>query len=119
VVLDLEPVPLTGPSVRYELLAATREAITNAAVHSGAERVSVRLQTSGDRMCVEVADEGKGFDMGILPEREREGHFGVRGYTERLRLIGGEATVESTVGAGTTVTLLAPALGLLEESRDH
>lgn len=117
--LDLDPVRLTGPSVRYELLAAAREALTNAAVHSGADRVTLRLADLGERMCVEVIDEGKGFSMDVLPQREREGHFGVRGYTERLRLVGGEAKVRSAPGEGTTVTLLAPTLGLREESHDR
>lgn len=114
VVLELDPVALSAPGVRYELLAAAREAITNAAVHSGAERVSVRLVARGDEVCVEIHDVGRGFSLDVLREREREGHFGVRGYSERLALIGGRAEVTSAPGRGTRVVLQAPLMGLVE-----
>jgi signal transduction histidine kinase len=113
--LDLDPVELTAPSVRYELLAATREALRNALAHSGSDRVTVRLRSVDDEeVLIEVVDGGCGFAMDILAERERQGHFGVRGYAERLELIGGRAEVTSEPGSGTTVRFVAPRMGLRE-----
>lgn len=113
--LDLEPVELTAPSVRYELLAATREALRNAVTHSGSDRVTVRLRASDDEeVLLEVVDGGCGFAMDVLAERERQGHFGVRGYAERLEMIGGRAEVTSEPGSGTTVRFVAPRMGLRE-----
>lgn len=114
--LDLEEVMVSAPSVRYELLAAAREAILNAVAHSGADRLSVRMCSDGDDLVVEVADDGCGFSLDVLPARERDGHFGVRGYTERLAQVGGRAEIESAAGRGTSVRLVAPLMGLKEAS---
>ncbi len=114
--LDLEEVPVSAPAVRYELLAAAREAIRNALAHSGCDRLSVRMYGESDELVVEVADSGCGFAVEVLPERERTGHFGVRGYTERLAQVGGRAEIDSAAGRGTTVRLVAPLMGLKEAS---
>lgn len=113
--LELDPVQLTAPSVRYELLAAVREALTNAVVHSGSDRVTVRLRAvEDDEVVLEVIDGGRGFAMEILADRERQGHYGIRGYAERLELIGGRAEVQSAPGQGTTVRFVVPRMGLRE-----
>ncbi|WP_110240377.1 sensor histidine kinase [Nocardioides gilvus] len=117
VVLELEPVPVSAPGVRYELLAAVREAMTNAAVHSGASRIRVSMRVVHDEVRIEVRDDGCGFSLDVLPARELEGHFGVRGYQERLALIGGRADLVTAQGRGTQVHLVAPQMGLREEER--
>lgn len=114
--LDLEPVPITSPSVRYELLAAAREAILNAVEHSGGDRITVTLRGRDDEVELEVSDDGRGFSLDVLPQREQDGHFGVRGYTERLAQVGGRAEVHTLPGAGTTVSMVAPRTGLREAS---
>ena len=114
---ELEPVPVTEPGVRYELLAAVREALINAAVHSGQSAVDLSLEEQGPDVVVTVHDAGRGFDPAILPQRELEGHFGVRGYTERMAVVGGHADVASRVDGGTTVRLSAPLAGLRETAQ--
>jgi signal transduction histidine kinase len=114
--LELDQVTVSAPSVRYELLAAAREAILNALTHSGTDRLVVRLHSSGDDLTIEVVDSGCGFSLDVLADREREGHFGVRGYTERLEQVGGRADIESHLGRGTCVRLVAPLMGLKEAS---
>ncbi|CAI9415486.1 sensor histidine kinase [Nocardioides sp. T2.26MG-1] len=113
--LELEPVELSAPAVRYELLAAAREAICNAVAHADTDRITVRLYSTDDgEVAIEVSDGGCGFSVEILPERERAGHFGVRGYSERLASIGGRADLSSTPGRGTRVRFVAPVMGLRE-----
>lgn len=114
--LDLESVPVSAPSVRYELLAATREAILNAVTHGRGDRVRVSMRALGEDLRIEVEDDGCGFSLDVLPERERAGHFGVRGYTERLAQVGGHADIVSRPGEGTRVCLIAPLMGLKEAS---
>jgi len=111
---DLADVAVTDSGVRYELLAAAREAVSNAATHSGCEVVALRLRGDGQEVVVEVADDGCGFWTDGLSERERAGHFGVRGYVERMTAVGGTADVETAPGRGTRVTLRAPVAGLRE-----
>ncbi len=114
---ELDPVPVSDPGVRYELLAAVREALLNAAVHSGQSVVDLSMEQQGPDVVVTVHDAGRGFDPAILPQRELDGHFGVRGYTERMAVMGGHADVASRVGKGTTVRMSAPLSGLRETTQ--
>jgi signal transduction histidine kinase len=116
--LELEPVTLSAPGVRYELLAASREAVANAAAHSGSDRVNVAMTCDDATVRIEVRDQGRGFSLDSLGQRELDGHFGVRGYTERLTQIGGHADIVTAPGEGTLVTLTAPVMGLQEMHHD-
>jgi two-component system sensor histidine kinase UhpB len=81
-----------------------QEALSNAARHSDAGRISVLLQRREDGgVTLEVADNGRGFAFD-----ESEGGLGIGGMRERALLIGGELTIESRPGRGTTVRLTVP-----------
>ncbi len=105
-----------APNVRYQLLAAMCEALENTARHAQARRVHLILRGDDGEVAIVVRDDGIGFDPATLGEREREGHFGLRGMRERLEDLGGAVTVETAPGFGTTITLRAPTR--LEEDRD-
>jgi two-component system, NarL family, sensor histidine kinase UhpB len=82
-----------------------QEALSNAARHSGAHRVSVGLRRdAGGPVSLEVADDGRGF---AFDESERG--LGIGGMRERALLVGGELAIESGPGRGTTVRLALPA----------
>lgn len=84
------------------LVRAAREAMVNAAKHSGADKVDVYAEVEEDRVEVFVRDRGKGFDPAAVgPDR-----MGVRGsIVERLRRAGGNATIRSAPAEGTEVKL--------------
>ncbi len=84
------------------LVAATSEAMANAARHSGARSVSVYVECTGDAVEAWVTDQGKGFDTGGIPE-DRKGIS--ESITARMSRAGGEASVFSTPGEGTEVHL--------------
>ncbi len=87
------------------VVAATGEAITNAAKHAGTDRVDVYAEITQDAVDVFVRDRGKGFD----PERIPSDRHGVRGsIVERMRRHGGRAEVRSGPGEGTEVRLHLP-----------
>ena len=109
-------VPDPTPHVRYQLLAAMCEALDNAGRHARAAAVAVTVVSQGDDLVITVVDDGTGFDPAVAAERERDGHFGLRGMRERMADVGGTAQVASCPGSGTTVTLRAP-VGLAEGSR--
>jgi signal transduction histidine kinase len=85
-----------------ELVLAVREAIRNAAAHSGAPDVSVFVDASDGRIAVYVRDRGTGFDPDAVPADRRGIADSIRA---RMARIGGSATVASTVGRGTEVEL--------------
>lgn len=103
----VDAVPDPPPHVRYQLLAATCEALANAGRHAGAERVRVTVRHDAGDLTVTVADDGVGFEPAVVAERERDGHFGIRGMEERMADVGGVAALTSRAGAGTTVVLRA------------
>jgi two-component system sensor histidine kinase UhpB len=81
-----------------------QEGLSNAARHSGAGRVAVRMRRSADGgVELEVVDDGRGFAF-----EEAERGLGIGGMRERALLVGGELTIESRPGAGTTVRLRVP-----------
>ncbi len=87
------------------LVQAIREAMLNAAKHSGAGTVSVYLEVEPDRATVFVRDRGRGFD----PAAPADGRYGLAGsVVGRMRRYGGNAAVHSAPGEGTEVELELP-----------
>ena len=85
------------------LVAATREAVTNAAKFGAGAPVDVYAEVDGDRVQVFVRDRGPGFDPGQVPPDRR----GVReSSVGRMERHGGHARVTSRPGAGTEVELV-------------
>jgi len=82
------------------VVAATREALVNAARHSGVATVSVYAEITDDRVEVFVRDRGKGFDLAVVPDDR----FGVtQSIVGRMERHGGKAFVRSSPGGGTEV----------------
>jgi two-component system sensor histidine kinase UhpB len=93
-----------GDDAQLVVYRVGQEALSNAARHSGAGRVEVRLgRLDGGGVELTVADDGRGFAFD-----ESEGGLGIAGMRERALLIGGELTIESRPGHGTTVRLTVP-----------
>jgi two-component system, NarL family, sensor histidine kinase UhpB len=90
--------------VQLVVYRVAQEALTNAARHSGASRIVVSLRRSGDGVELAVADDGRGFAF----EQSEQG-LGIAGMRERALLVGGELTIESRPGQGTTVRLFVTA----------
>jgi PAS domain S-box-containing protein len=88
-------------------LRVAQEAITNAVKHACARRVRVRVSYGTRRVRLSVRDDGHGF--AVDPDfRAYGGHWGLLGMRERATQVGGRLTVRSTIGVGTTITLLLP-----------
>jgi hypothetical protein len=102
--VQLIPGPTDG-SVRgipaAELIAATREALTNARKHASASRVIVYCEASNGGALVTIKDDGLGVDLSTM-----EAGLGVRrSIYARMARIGGNALLDSSPGEGTLVTL--------------
>jgi signal transduction histidine kinase len=87
------------------LFRIVQEALRNVVKHSGATEVNVDLSGIGDRIELCVSDSGVGFD----PESEKgKGGLGLLSMSERLRLVGGELTVESQPAHGARIRVRIP-----------
>jgi signal transduction histidine kinase/phage shock protein PspC (stress-responsive transcriptional regulator) len=85
--------------------AAAREALVNAAKHSGATSADLYTEVSADRVSVFVRDRGAGFDPDAVPADRRGLKDSVSG---RLARLGGTAVIRSAPGEGTEVELVLP-----------
>jgi PAS domain S-box-containing protein len=90
------------------VLSAARELVMNVAKHAEASRCSVRVERRGQRIYLEVADDGKGIPEGRQDRALREGHIGLASTVQRMKAIGGDGEVSSTVGQGTVVKTSIP-----------
>ena len=78
--------------------------MTNVVRHSGASRVDVVLRGAQERLEIEVHDDGKGFDLDEAAAVAGGGaHLGLPGMRERAQALGGNVTLESAPGRGTTL----------------
>lgn len=93
-------------STETNLLRLCHEAVANAARHSGAANIMLKLCYEPDEFRVMIEDDGKGFDpLAPLPAG---GHFGLLGMEERADKIGARLKIESTPGNGTHVRITLP-----------
>ena len=93
-----------GSQLESTLYRIVQEAVNNTMKHANAENVSIILEKRGNRVLLIVEDDGAGFDVEALlkiPAKNRR--FGLLGMQERVALVGGSLSIESTPGIGTTV----------------
>jgi signal transduction histidine kinase len=87
------------------LLGATREAVVNAAKHSGEDSVSVYAEGASNGVSIWVRDRGKGFDLDTVPEDRRGLRDSIR---DRMQRAGGTVQIRTSPGGGTEVELSLP-----------
>jgi signal transduction histidine kinase len=104
---ELHSLPVNVAEAVY---SAAVQAMVNSMQHAGGEEVhrsvTVRGGEHGAAVRVIVADDGRGFDSEQVPAERLGLRVSIR---ERLAKVGGRATVESSPGEGTTVTIVWPA----------
>jgi len=109
---DGQPKP-ADEKVRVILFRSIRELLINAAKHSGARTVRVRLSREADQLSAAVEDDGVGMPSGAEPCHG----YGLFSIRERMRDVGGSMLLDSAPGRGTTVRLCAP-LGCAGSARE-
>ena len=87
------------------LVGAAREAMINAAKHSGSEVVSVYVEADDSRLRLFVRDRGVGFDPDGVARDRRGLHDSI---ARRVAQVGGTSEIRSTPGQGTEIRLEVP-----------
>jgi hypothetical protein len=103
---------LTGltDSQQITLLALIREGLNNVQKHSNATRVTITIAAHDRGVDALLTDDGQGFDPEMtLVQAAREGHLGVVGIHERVRMLGGHARIESRPGGPTVISVTLPS----------
>lgn len=84
------------------LFRILQECLTNIAKHAKAKKVTVSVFFEGNRVTMNIVDDGEGFD----PARTPKNHYGLINMKERARKAGGEVAIDSAPGKGTKVALV-------------
>jgi signal transduction histidine kinase len=90
--------------VETTLYRIVQETLTNVVKHAHAQNVSILLVRRDATVMLVIEDDGTGFD----PDTVREDGLGLVGMRERVGLLGGRLTIESSPASGTTVAVEAP-----------
>lgn len=98
--------PAIGELLAAELFRIAQEALTNIARHAGAGQVWLRLHEQDGRVCLEIADDGRGF-AGAEPVPGRA-TFGLRGMRERAMLMDGSFWIGPAPQGGAMVKVCLP-----------
>ncbi len=107
--LDGEFTALTD-SQQITLLALVREALSNAREHSGAKHVSIAIRSQRSGVEAQIIDDGRGFDPETtLVRAARDGHLGLVGMHERVRMLGGNTQIDSRPGGPTVISVSLPS----------
>jgi PAS domain S-box-containing protein len=95
--------------VRVVLFQAVRELLINIAKHGQARNANVLVKKNGNKIRIDVEDDGVGFDRSKVSfYGDDTGGFGLFNIRERLDYLGGHLRIKSKPGHGTRVTLTAP-----------
>jgi signal transduction histidine kinase len=90
-------------SIEQELYRIAQEGLNNAVKHAQARSVKIDLRYGEESVCLELRDDGIGFD---LQAASGSGGMGLRGIEERVRKIGGTLAIESSPKTGTKLTVM-------------
>jgi two-component system sensor histidine kinase UhpB len=87
------------------LFRMTQEALNNVVKHARATTVTVAIERTSDDLVLTIHDDGTGMSAG---DRRKSKSFGLIGMRERAYILGGDFSVESQPGAGTTIRISLP-----------
>jgi signal transduction histidine kinase len=112
--------PRPAPELETVLYRVAQEALTNIARHAKARQVSVLLEGRPEFFSLIIEDDGQGFDTNaVFPAGHLDGHLGLLGMRERVSLVAGTLTIESSPGAGTTIYARLPRRYTAHRSAAH
>lgn len=88
---------------RTTLFRVAQEALTNIARHARATRVVLNITKVSGAIRMEIGDNGQSFAVAKVLQAKNPKRLGLVGMKERIEMVGGSLTIESTPGRGTTV----------------
>lgn len=110
--LEMDAVPEEVPlAVKIAIYRVLQEALSNANRHAGVAEHQVRLWGEPGKVCLEVADKGRGFEPPDLEnpvESSHADHIGLLGMRDRVALLNGVFRIQSSPGQGTKIMVTIP-----------
>lgn len=100
--------PQLSTETALRLFRVAQEGLNNVVKHSGATSASIDVTLEPAHVRLTIADNGKGFEPGDISPTSAGDGFGLVGMAERARMMGGNLTVTSSPGRGTTIMISVP-----------
>lgn len=106
---SIKPLPTEA---EVALLRIAQSGLSNIRIHAAATEISVSLTDTSQAVILEIRDNGVGFDTALWSDRAvapaSPSGFGLSFMRARMQELGGDMNVQSSPGAGTTVTASLP-----------
>lgn len=100
------------PIIGITLLRIIQEGCNNAIRHADSSVIQVSLKYEADKICIEIEDNGKGFDVDTeRGSRDDNSGFGLSMMKERVYLLSGNIKIKSRINCGTTIYVEIPVVG--------
>jgi signal transduction histidine kinase/ligand-binding sensor domain-containing protein len=104
---DIADVDQSFPEdLRINFYRIVQEAVNNIIKHSGASEAKIRVEKTGRRILLLIADNGNGFSAEQKNSAAGKSGFGLVGIRERAAVLGGLVKIQSRTGFGTTLTIV-------------
>ncbi|MDP2726761.1 MAG: histidine kinase, partial [Dehalococcoidia bacterium] len=103
--LGAERLPLP---MEVALFRVAQEALVNIERHAQARHASIVLERRGSSVGMQVWDDGRGFDSGLIGNGTEASGAGLEGMQERAHLLGGSMEIVSALGKGTIIKVEVP-----------
>jgi GGDEF domain-containing protein len=97
------PQAVSAKATEPALYFCALEALQNVQKYAQASAATLRLRADGERLVIEIADDGRGFDAGTATQGA-----GLTNMEDRLDALGGTLHIESSPGVGTTLRATVP-----------
>lgn len=93
---------------RTAIFRIAQEALTNIAKHAQASRVKITIQEQTGVVCLEIEDDGRGFEVERVLRNGKSKRLGLLGMREHVEMVNGSFTIESTPEKGTVISARIP-----------
>jgi signal transduction histidine kinase len=95
-------------ALRTPMFRIVQEAVHNAVKHAQARKIGISLGRRGKEICLEIFDDGVGFDLQSVGKGEGSSGIGLRGMADRITISGGDFQLDSAPGKGTRIVACWP-----------
>lgn len=110
--LQIEPVDHLYPPDKKEMevniFRVVQESVNNILKHSEAHHARIAIRRSDHQVTIQIEDDGKGFDVAHVHAAHSKAGLGISGIGERIKMLGGTYSLESSPGSGTKVLIAIP-----------
>lgn len=103
-VVDIERPVIVSKNVELQLTRVLHEALSNALRHAFTAEVLVTVSERDNKLMLQIADDGKGFNPQLVPEER----MGLRIMEERVESMRGSILIDSEEGCGTIIRIIVP-----------